>query len=140
MFMHRLALVLVLSLALLTGCLPAVGQVTTVYEAPVSAVLRAAAQVGPQLRPGSDFSAFRVESRTAQTLTLAASETVGSQVVSALAGQDRATVRVFVSAAPLGQGHVQVTVSAVPADNAAAMSAAERVAGWLETRFGRVAY
>jgi hypothetical protein len=130
---------LALLLLLLSGCLPAVGQVTRVYRAPSEAILEHAAQVGRQLRPGGALTPFSVESRTPQTLTLAATETVGSRVVSALAGQVRATVRVVVSVTPLGQGTVQVTLSAVPADNAAAMRALEQLGVQLDGRFGRTA-
>lgn len=122
----------------LCACVPTLSSQTSVYAAPAERVLTAAAQLGASLRPGSDFTAFRVESRSPQTLTLAASETVPSQVVSALAGQGRTSVRVFVSVTPLGQGRVQATVSAVPADNGAAMNAAGQLAARLEQRFGSV--
>lgn len=132
----KIRALLVLLLLGLCACVPTLSSMTLVYASPAESVLTAAAQLGPSLRPGGDFGAFRIESRTAQTLTLAASETMGSQVVGALAGQGRATVRVFVSVTPLGQGRVQATVSAVPADNAAAMNAAGQLAARLEGRFG----
>ncbi len=132
----RAAQLLTLLLVALAACVPAVGSLTAVYRAPAGRVLDVAAQVGPQLRPSAGFTAFGLESRSAASLTLAASETMGSQVIGALAGQGRMTVRVFVSVTPLAQGSSQVTVSAVPADNAAAIRAAEQVAARLEQRFG----
>ncbi len=120
----------------LAACAPAFSSTSAVYAAPAVSILEAAAQAGSSLRPGGDFSAFRVESRSAQTLTLAASETMPSQVASALAGQSRTVVRVFVRVTPAGQGRVRATVSALPADNAAAMNAAGQLAARLEQRFG----
>lgn len=140
MLVRRLALALVLSLTLLSGCLPAVGQMTTVYEAPVSAVLETVVQLGPQIRPGGDFTPLRLEARSRSSVVLRASETMGSQVVSALAQSEAMTVRVSVTALPVTGASSQVTVSALPEGNAAALRAAEALIMRLERRFGRVSY
>lgn len=137
--MKHFRIVLPLALIfLVAACAPAVGRPAIVYSAAAPDVISAISQFGPQIQPGGAFNYLSIETIGDRYITLAASQTTGSQVLSALAGSAASTtIRVTITVAPVNDQVTQVAVSALPAGNSIANRSADRIVSELDQRFKR---
>ncbi len=135
--MKRLyALSLTFVLTVLAACAPAAGRPAIPYVAQSSDIVGAAAQFGPQLRPGGAYNFLSIETIGDNFITLSADQTTGSQILGALGGNSSTTIRITLTTVQSGEV-TQVAISGLPRGNSIANRTLDTVIQELDSRFQR---